>query len=328
MPCSELIDRGELVLAPLEHLAEREHDASPPGERHVTPFDGRLAGALDRGVDLGRAGQRDLRLHRAGGRVEDLGAPARRGIPRLAVDPVLHLAHQRPPGRFQPRASRADRRWPNKVPTASTMMLPNRIIEASTLICGGVAVRDCPKIRTGKVVVLGPETKYVMMKSSIDSANDSRNGREDPGNDQRQRDPEERARRVRAEVHRRVLERPVEAPQSGLDRERDVAHAEHDVRDQDRREPELEAVVEQHEVRLEEQREQRRAEHDLGRGERQDEQEVDAVPAPEPVAHQRDRDERPEDRRDGRRRSARSRGSGPARRPAPCRRTGAASSRT
>ena len=93
-------------------------------------------------------------------------------------------------------------------------MLPNRIIDASTLICGGVAVRDWPKIWIGNVVVLGPDTKYVMMKSSIDSANDSRNAARMPGHDQRQRDLEERARRRRAEVHRRVLERPVEAPRS------------------------------------------------------------------------------------------------------------------
>ena len=50
-------------------------------------------------------------------------------------------------------------------------MLTRRIIVASTLICGGVAVRDWSKIRTGNVVVFGPDTKYVMMKSSIDSAN-------------------------------------------------------------------------------------------------------------------------------------------------------------
>ena len=58
-------------------------------------------------------------------------------------------------------------------------MLTNRIIVDSTLICGGVAVRDWLKIRTGNVVVLGPDTKYVMMKSSIDSANDEQRGRED-----------------------------------------------------------------------------------------------------------------------------------------------------
>src|SRR5437867_3948708 len=60
-------------------------------------------------------------------------------------------------------------------------MLPKRIIDASTLICGGVAVRDWEKIWTGKVFVLVPDTKYVMMKSSIDSANDSRNAARMPG---------------------------------------------------------------------------------------------------------------------------------------------------
>ena len=60
-------------------------------------------------------------------------------------------------------------------------MLPKRIIDASTLICGGVATRDWPKICTGNVFVLVPDTKYVMMKSSIDSANDSRNAARMPG---------------------------------------------------------------------------------------------------------------------------------------------------
>ncbi len=90
-------------------------------------------------------------------------------------------------------------------------MLPNRIIDASTLICGGVAVRDWPKIRTGNVVVLGPDTKYVMMKSSIDSANESSDAARMPGSDQRQRHLAEGARRRRTEIHRRILERPVEA---------------------------------------------------------------------------------------------------------------------
>ena len=49
------------------------------------------------------------------------------------------------------------------------------------MICGGVAVRDWLKIRTGNVVVLGPETKYVMMKSSIDSANASSAAARMPG---------------------------------------------------------------------------------------------------------------------------------------------------
>ena len=40
-------------------------------------------------------------------------------------------------------------------------------------------MRDWLKIRTGNVVVLGPDTKYVMMKSSIDSANAQERGGED-----------------------------------------------------------------------------------------------------------------------------------------------------
>ena len=104
-------------------------------------------------------------------------------------------------------------------------MLTIRIIVESTLIWGGVAVRDWLKIRTGNVVVLGPETKYVMMKSSSDKANDEQRGREDPGRDERQRHLQERALRGRAEVHRGVLEGPVEAAHARRDRDRDVAHA-------------------------------------------------------------------------------------------------------
>ena len=180
-------------------------------------------------------------------------------------------------------------------------MLPNRIIDASTLICGGVAVRDCPKIRTGKVVVLGPGHE-VRDDEVVDRQRERQQERgEDPRDDQRERDLEEGARRV---SRRGPSPRPRASSRSPRNRaltvERDVAHAEHDVRDHDRREPELELMVEQHEVRLEEQREQRRAEHDLRRGERQHQEEVHAAPAPEPVAHERDRDERAEDRGDER----------------------------
>ena len=44
----------------------------------------------------------------------------------------------------------------HSVPIARIATLTNRIIVDSTLICGGVAVRDWLKMRTGNVVVLGP----------------------------------------------------------------------------------------------------------------------------------------------------------------------------
>ena len=50
------------------------------------------------------------------------------------------------------------RRALTNVPIASIEILTSRIIVDSTLIWGGVAVRDCPMMRTGNVVVLGPDT--------------------------------------------------------------------------------------------------------------------------------------------------------------------------
>ena len=75
--------------------------------------------------------------------------------------------------RTMARLSCARGTTPQAVPAARIVMLTRRIIVDSTLICGGVAVRDWLKMRTGNVVVLGPDTKYVMMKSSIDNANDA-----------------------------------------------------------------------------------------------------------------------------------------------------------
>ena len=56
-----------------------------------------------------------------------------------------------------------------------------------------------------------------------------------------------------------------------------------------------------------EERQQRRAEHDLGRGQRQEDEEVDRRAAAELVAHQRERHERAQDRGDHVARSATSR---------------------
>ena len=104
-----------------------------------------------------------------------------------------------------------------------------------TLICGGVATRAAPQTKSGNVVV-EPALKYVITKSSIDSANASSAAGEDAGHDQRQRHLPERDRARRAEVHRRLLQVAVEADEPRLHRHDDVADVEHDVRDQDRRE--------------------------------------------------------------------------------------------
>ena len=172
-------------------------------------------GALHRRVELDGPGQRDLGLHRARRRVEDLARARRPAVPGF---PSIQCCTVRigDPSPRQPRARRAARRWPSSVATASTMMLPNRIIDASTLICGGVAVRDCAEDpdRERRRARAGDEERDDEVVER-QREREQRRG-EDPGDDQRQRDPEERARRVRAEVHRRVLERPVEAAQPRL----------------------------------------------------------------------------------------------------------------
>ena len=90
------------------------------------------------------------------------------------------------------------------------------------------------------------------------------------------------------EVHRRVLEAPVEAADPRLDGEGDIAHLEHDVGDDDGGEARAR-------VELQEEREQRRAEDDLRGGEGQHEQQVDRRAAAKAVAAEGERDERAED---------------------------------
>ncbi len=61
-----------------------------------------------------------------------------------------------------------------------TAMLPARTTVARTLIWGEISTLEAPKIRSGNVSS-EPELKNVMMKSSIDRANDSRAAARMPG---------------------------------------------------------------------------------------------------------------------------------------------------
>ena len=161
---------------------------------------------------------------------------------------------------------------------------------ASTFTCGGNFTRNAPLMYSGNVTS-EPALKSVMMKSSIDRANDSSAAARMPGRMQRERDLPERSQRRRPEVLSCLFERPVEPADAGPHRERDEAHLEHDVGDHDGREPPVDVPVE-------EQRGERRAEHDLGRRQRKHQEEVQAAAAAEPVAGERDGDQRAEDRRD------------------------------
>jgi hypothetical protein len=115
-------------------------------------------------------------------------------------------------------------------------------------------------------------------------------GGEDAGRDQRQRHAGKRRQRVGEEVHRRLFEVAVEADEPRPHGHHDEADVEHDVRDQDRREPEREAVVQ-------EEREERRAHDDLRRRHRQEDEQARRAPAAEAVADERERDEGAERRR-------------------------------
>ena len=116
------------------------------------------------------------------------------------------------------------------------------------------------------------------MKSSSDSANDSIAGGHDARNDQWQRHFEERACRAGPEVHRGVLQRPVESAHPSPDGHRDEADLERDVRNQDR-------GVSRCPAEVEEQSQQRRAKHDLRGRQRKHKERVHGALPPEPLAH-------------------------------------------
>ncbi len=83
------------------------------------------------------------------------------------------------------------------------------------------------------------------------------------------------------EVHRRVLQRPVESAHPRAHRHRDEADLERDVRDEDR-------GVARRPAEVEEQGQQRGAHHHLGSGQRQYQEGVDRRLAAEALAHKRD----------------------------------------
>ena len=101
---------------------------------------------------------------------------------------------------------------------------------------GRQGVADAAQTQIGNVLVV-PDVKFVMMKSSIDRLKASRAAAMMPGQDEREGHLPERRPLVGAEVHRRLLEVAGEAlhPRPhGHDHEADV---EHDVGDQDRLDP-------------------------------------------------------------------------------------------
>ena len=205
------------------------------------------------------------------------------------------LRRHRVPGRYF--LARAE---PTAWATRTMPSAPKNMIEPITLTCGGMPRCAAPHTYSGNVTVV-PLLKFVMMKSSNDSENASSAARGDARHDQRQRDVPEGRALVGVEVHRRLLQPRVEAGEAGLDRHDDEADAEHDVGDEDRAEAQRRAQVE-------EQREQGGAEDDLGRGHRQEDQQVRRRAAVEAVTHEGEGDERAEQGRDRRGDDARSAG--------------------
>ncbi len=102
-----------------------------------------------------------------------------------------------------------------------------------TFTCGGMPRWAAPQTYIGNVTVV-PALKFVMMKSSNESENDSSAAATMPGKHQRQRHPPERLPLARVEVHRRLLQPRVQPGQPSLDGDHDERHAEHHVRDEDR----------------------------------------------------------------------------------------------
>ena len=176
-----------------------------------------------------------------------------------------------------------------------------KIALATTFTCGGTATRAMPQTKMGNVCVEpGVEVRD---HEVVDREREAeQRGGEHRGRDQRQGDFAERRHLVGPEVHRGLLEVPVESDQSRLHRDDDEADDEHHMGDEDRPEAELEDPA-----RVEEQRQERGAEHDLRRRHRQEDEDVRRRPAHEPMADDRKRDQRPEDRGDDCRQRCRSR---------------------
>ena len=95
--------RGQLVLAGVEQLAEREQHLGAPGQRRVPPLRPGADGGRDRRVDVGRGGQVDLAGDLPGRRVVDLAGALRLAVPGLAADPVRDARRHAPSMRRRSR---------------------------------------------------------------------------------------------------------------------------------------------------------------------------------------------------------------------------------
>ena len=129
-------------------------------------------------------------------------------------------------------------------PSSTAIRARKNIAEPITLAWAGMPRSEDTQTNFGKVLT-APELKFVMMKSSKDSANASRAPADDARGDERQGDPPERLPLVRVEVHRRLLQAWVQAGDPGLDGDDDEADAEHDVGDHDGPEAQRDTCVEE-----------------------------------------------------------------------------------
>jgi hypothetical protein len=82
-------DLGELVLALVQQLAEREHDRLALRDGGVAPLRPRPARDADRVIHVCRRGEPHVLLHGAERGVEDLSGAVGCSGPRCAVDPVI-----------------------------------------------------------------------------------------------------------------------------------------------------------------------------------------------------------------------------------------------
>ena len=113
----ERVDRARLVVVRLEQVGEAVEDRHPLGHGDGPPLVPRSTRHRDRGVDLGRPGQRQLRLQHTGGGVVvlvDATRVARRPLPADHVAARRELFDQRGGGggveRHQPPGRRRARR--------------------------------------------------------------------------------------------------------------------------------------------------------------------------------------------------------------------------
>ena len=165
--------------------------------------------------------------------------------------------------------------------------------ELMTLACGGMPRVADTYTNLGNVVY-EPDVKLVTMKSSKLRLNASSAAAAMPGMQQRERDAPERLPRRRVQVGGGLLERGSRLATRALTvtttklMQNSTCAATTVPKPSGTRSGE-------------ELREQRGAEHDLGRGHRQEDQQVRRRAAPEPEPDQRDRDQRAERGRDQRR---------------------------